>query len=96
MSKKAMTKRAASGPSLAGFITWLKKKPARAEYNWGDAEKCACAQYFKGDWDKHDLVTKKDGVRLDGLAIERPRTYGALLKRAIAAKNMNRVDRGLL
>jgi len=81
------------GPSLAGFIEWLEKQPPEGEYNWGNCAICACAQYFEGDWNKHDIVQAKDGIRLDGLAIGRPRTYGALLKRARAAELMGPRER---
>ncbi len=92
---KAKPKRAERGPSLAGFISWLRKKPESDAYDWGDTDNCACAQYFKGDWRKHDVVERKDGIRLDGLAIGYPRTYGALLERAMKAQRMGRAERGI-
>jgi hypothetical protein len=78
-------------PSLAGFIAWLETQQPDGRYDWACRGHCLCDQFFQatgadpGDWSLHKKVERATGVRLDGLAIQHPWTFGAALRRARAA-----------
>lgn len=78
------------GPSVAGFIAWLEKHPAHAEYFWSSGSVCACGKYAESigqyrDW-MGRIVSRNYLIwdKLDHIAHARPRTFGAALERARA------------
>lgn len=77
--------------TLASVIAWLETKDPAERYDWASPRTCACAQYFNigDDWSHlHRKLENATGIRLDGLAIKTPWTFGALLERVIAARSM--------
>jgi hypothetical protein len=87
------------GPSLAGLAAWLKTKNPDEKYGWWNSDCCAIAQYttdagkeaewknrrhFWGEIFKPYTASQKILQRMDELACDKPRTYGALLARVRA------------
>jgi hypothetical protein len=72
-------------PSLDDFIVWLKTKPRRETYAWFSADICPCGQY--GEYIGVKWVGQVDSplwATLNSLALVRPHTFGALLRRTLA------------
>jgi hypothetical protein len=84
-------------PSLEDFIAWLETKPHDEEYVWVVPSVCPCGQYAKSlnlDWWEIWIgrnISLWD--ELNTLASHKPRTFGALLTRALAVKAKARASR---
>jgi hypothetical protein len=76
-------------PSLEDFLAWLETKPSDEKYWWPDASICACGQYAASigivSW-VGGAATCPVFEQINRLAQYRPRTFGALLGRALEAK----------
>ena len=80
--------------SLEAFADWLEQQPADKEYRWLDPCECAIGQYcrslgMKGCAELSEtayfVLEGVDGARNHYIAMDRPRTFGAALRRARSA-----------
>lgn len=79
-----------TAPTLRGFIRFLETMPPRKHYDWTNLKsRCPVWMYFEtldATKEQRDSWWKsREGDHLDTIAMQKPRTYGALLKRARAA-----------
>lgn len=79
-------------PTTYRFIAWLKTKEPSEKYEWDDASKCVCAQFFGTVdwWAVSGSVYNQEGINFNDLArgsvYNRDQwTWGQLLERAEAA-----------
>lgn len=84
--------------SLEGLIAWLEKRPADGAYDWWSRSNCMLCQYLASHGLPAAYPEKEDGskarrnykklaygqMRITGVAMYAPRTYGAALTRARA------------
>jgi hypothetical protein len=79
-------------PTVRGFLDFVSKQPALKEYSYFDNKACACAQYAneigdQGEWLRRTEDLRSPWHQLDGAAVGRPRTFGALARRLEALKD---------
>jgi hypothetical protein len=66
------------------MLLWASGKPADQEYAWGSVKECACGQYSRDNGSERWLFSENMGL-LNRLAVEYPRTFGALYERMCKA-----------
>lgn len=73
--------------SLGGLITWLEKQSPDRQYDLGDPFRCVLARYI-GEATGTFYCSGTDEYQILGthqyVIHDKPRTYGAVLKRAVA------------
>jgi hypothetical protein len=70
-------------PSIKGFLAFARSRPPEEPYIYTDDLVCACAAYAASighskEWHARTRAPGQYWMRLDQLAFDSPRTYGAL------------------